>query len=277
MNYERQYYEADQFWSGSALSDTANLTRFEKTKELIPSSVRTVVDAGCGNGVFGNFLRDKRPEMAIFSFDRSASAIRHASTVRFQADVTAIPLATSAVDCVTCLEVLEHLPQDAYSETLAELTRVARRYVVIGVPFEEEIEKNVTRCPACRTVFNVDLHVRRFDARGFETLLDGHGFRYVRGVNPVPEREFLGQQRVQRIREAIAAARHGEVFRSPTCPLCGYTVSHEVQQAYHARKAGAVESTIKSGIRAFAHLGKRFWPQRETPGYWIVGLFERQN
>jgi SAM-dependent methyltransferase len=53
-------------------------------------------------------------------------------------DVTAVPLADGCADTVLAVHLLEHLPEEAAAVALAEMVRLARRRVVVAVPFEDE-------------------------------------------------------------------------------------------------------------------------------------------
>ena len=65
---------------------------------------------------------------------RPASLAEVAVPHRVCASVLALPFAARSFDVVTCLEVLEHLDDPAAAAR--ELARVARRAVVVSVPFE---------------------------------------------------------------------------------------------------------------------------------------------
>ena len=52
-------------------------------------------------------------------------------------DATAIPLADRSADTVFAVHLLEHLPPALASGVIAEMVRVARRRVVVAVPFED--------------------------------------------------------------------------------------------------------------------------------------------
>ncbi|MBS4101101.1 mycofactocin oligosaccharide methyltransferase MftM [Tsukamurella paurometabola] len=54
------------------------------------------------------------------------------------ADATAVPLPDRYADTVAALHLLEHLPEDAAEAVISEAVRLARRRVVIAVPFEDE-------------------------------------------------------------------------------------------------------------------------------------------
>lgn len=53
-------------------------------------------------------------------------------------DAAAVPLADGCADTVFAVHLLEHLPAGAASRVLTEMLRVARRRVVVAVPFEDE-------------------------------------------------------------------------------------------------------------------------------------------
>lgn len=93
-------------------------------------------------------------------------AARLGVTVRAVAgDVTAVPLADGCADTVLAVHLLEHLPAGSGATALAEMVRLARRRVVVAVPYEEE--PNPTWG-----------HVRRFDSRALADLGDTTGLRY---------------------------------------------------------------------------------------------------
>jgi hypothetical protein len=72
-------------------------------------------------------------------------------------DAAAVPLPDGYADTVTALHLLEHLPPDAGEQVIGEALRLARRRVVLAVPFEAEPA-------ACYG------HVRRFGPAELERL-----------------------------------------------------------------------------------------------------------
>jgi 2-polyprenyl-3-methyl-5-hydroxy-6-metoxy-1,4-benzoquinol methylase len=109
-DFEKLYYESDAFWKGSMVQDELNQIRIATTERLIPSEVKSLVDVGCGNGVFANYLLQVRPEINIMAVDRSESALKYVSTNKTIGDIADLPLESNSYDCVTCLQVLEHIP-----------------------------------------------------------------------------------------------------------------------------------------------------------------------
>ncbi|WP_235622013.1 mycofactocin oligosaccharide methyltransferase MftM [Mycolicibacterium austroafricanum] len=72
-------------------------------------------------------------------------------------DAAAVPRPDGCTDTVTALHLIEHLPPEVADTVLAEAMRLARRRVVIAVPFEDE----PTACYG---------HVQRFDRAALDRL-----------------------------------------------------------------------------------------------------------
>jgi hypothetical protein len=56
---------------------------------------------------------------------------------RYDASVIELPFDDDEFDAVTCMEVLEHVPDEVFLPGIAELRRVCRGQLVMSVPFEE--------------------------------------------------------------------------------------------------------------------------------------------
>jgi glycosyltransferase involved in cell wall biosynthesis/ubiquinone/menaquinone biosynthesis C-methylase UbiE len=72
------------------------------------------------------------------------------------ASVAELPYQDAEFDVVTCMETLEHLPDEIFLQGLRELRRVCRKQLIVTLPFrEEELSPD---------------HVRRFDFADLEKL-----------------------------------------------------------------------------------------------------------
>jgi 2-polyprenyl-3-methyl-5-hydroxy-6-metoxy-1,4-benzoquinol methylase len=100
-----------------------------------------LLDLGSGRGVFLWPLLDAFPHLPVAALDRNPRraedlhAVRRGGIERLTAltgDVCHLPFADKSMDAVTCLEVLEHLPQPEWAA--AEAVRVARRFLIVSVP-----------------------------------------------------------------------------------------------------------------------------------------------
>jgi ubiquinone/menaquinone biosynthesis C-methylase UbiE len=110
-------------------------------------AVQRLVDLGSGRGAFVWPLLAALPELALTATDVLAHRARLYERVRrggiarvhgVRADITALPFADSSVDCVTALEVLEHLPAEAPVAAAREALRVARVAVIASVPSHDD-------------------------------------------------------------------------------------------------------------------------------------------
>ncbi|RDH77546.1 class I SAM-dependent methyltransferase [Mycolicibacterium moriokaense] len=142
----------------------------ERAAELVHG--RSLIDLGSCFGFFP--LRVARRDISVLATDLSAptmrlldlAATRLRRPVRTMCcDATRVPLPDRHADTVTALHLLEHLTSGDADAVLAEAIRLARRRVVIAVPFEDEPR-------ACYG------HVQRFDVAVLNRLGERIGARY---------------------------------------------------------------------------------------------------
>ncbi|HUR10517.1 MAG TPA: class I SAM-dependent methyltransferase [Flavitalea sp.] len=266
--FEKEYYESDTFWEGEMLQDPANRTRINFTAKYVPTEVKSLADIGCGNGVFVNHMKKERPGLDIMAIDRSATALKYVETNKKEGSIFDIPLEAATYDCVCCLEVIEHLPVPVFKHSLKELARISGKYIIISVPFEEDLELNHNQCPACKTIFNQDLHMRSFSKQQMETLMEEFGFRCVKTDTLGEMVAFKGHYQFRK----IFYSEQFRQWRSPICPLCGYETMREKSKASnghsHPVKPG------RSMISYFTALPKLIWPKSKKD-YWIIGLYTK--
>jgi ubiquinone/menaquinone biosynthesis C-methylase UbiE len=129
--------------------------------DLTPVSL---LDVGCGEG---EMLRRGVVPAATRTvlFDRSRDSAAHVI-----GSVDALPFASRSFDVVTCMEVLEHLPEPAAA--LREMARVARRAVILSVPHEPWFQMgNLLRGKYLAGLGNHPEHVQHWNFRSLEKLL----------------------------------------------------------------------------------------------------------
>lgn len=123
-----------------------------------------VVDLGSCFGFFP--LRLARQGVDVLATDLSRPTMHLLQSVSTQlrrplttlaCDATEVPLPDHSADTVTALHLIEHLSTDAIDAVLDEALRLARRRVVIAVPFEDEP----------RDCYG---HIQRFDLPALEEL-----------------------------------------------------------------------------------------------------------
>lgn len=276
-DFEKKYYEADSLWSGEMLTDVGNQTRIQETARIIPDDVVTLADIGCGNGIFENYLISNRPNLKIIGIDRSEAALKYVKTDKKLGDILNIPLEDKRYDCVSCLEVLEHIPVSVYDKALSELARVSSKYIIISVPYNEDLLSNSTQCPGCKAIFNYDLHLRSYSDDVLKTLFEPYGFKLVEGCTLIKSKVLWGLDTIK----SIVGIRpiHKKTFYSPICPICGYENVHfsPTQNVHNAPGTGSGNSSANSIKGIAKSIIKGVWPKKEFPGYWVIALYKKDN
>jgi SAM-dependent methyltransferase len=97
----------------------------------VPPDAGSLLDVGCNVGAFLGFCREVYPGLRLAGVEVSAEAIEAARREVPEADLhragaQTLPFADESFDCVTCIEVLEHIPETDRRAALAEMRRVLR-------------------------------------------------------------------------------------------------------------------------------------------------------
>jgi ubiquinone/menaquinone biosynthesis C-methylase UbiE len=100
--------------------------RFKVVQNLLDESGTNLLDIGCQELVFYEKLKEK------YKITAADYAPRHDSIK--QEDVQNLSFADNSFDIVICQQVLEHVPHPV--RAMAELKRVARKQLIISVPYE---------------------------------------------------------------------------------------------------------------------------------------------
>ncbi|MDP9033951.1 MAG: class I SAM-dependent methyltransferase [Myxococcota bacterium] len=157
-------------------------------------AARSVLEVGCGEGRLATYLlrNARRPERFVASDVTLAVVDRDIDPMIELREASALdlPFADQSFDLVICCEVLEHLRDP--KRGLAEVTRVARRAVLISAPREPLWRAlNVARGRYLRALGNTPGHVQHFSRRGLERLAS-LTLRVVERRSPPPWTVLLG-------------------------------------------------------------------------------------
>ncbi len=266
--FEQEYYEFDEFWNSEEFNNS-NRDRIKATFELIPADANSILDVACGNGLFCNFIAAERPQMRVMGLDRSNTALTHVKTEKVQSEITSLPFNEREFDCVSALQVLEHLTVPDFRRAKREIARVAGRYAIISVPYKQRLEDEYTRCPSCRTIFNYDLHLRSFDDRDAAELLSEEGFACVKQVKFGKIIEYAGRKQYQN--QFFPENKYR--WNSPICPLCGYKDENFLKKIETSNNSAQLK---KSLLQCLTKLPKMIWP-KVSRDYWIISLYKRKG
>ncbi len=140
----------------------------------------SILDVGCGEGRITATWARRLPGRPVVGLDRPSPQLdaiwraRAQANLRFVAgDATALPFGDGAFDLVSGVELLEQVA-DA-ERALAELTRVARHWVLVSVPREPVWRAlNLVRGAYVRWLGNPPGHVNHFSRGAFVALAERH-------------------------------------------------------------------------------------------------------
>lgn len=267
-SFEQKYYESEEFWKDGMVADIANTNRLNTSIALVPKGTQTLADIGCGNGIFALMLKEQKPEIDSTSVDRSETALKFVKTKSKVGDIVALPFEDKSFDCVTCFQVLEHIPYPVYDTVLNELSRIAKKSIIVSVPFMENTEDDITKCPACHATFNIELHLRNYFDKDIQELFSKYGFKctkqqLIEKVNTT----FWGIDWYIKFRNAHL--KNKGKFQSPLCPVCGYD---NAAFSLADSESSFIANTPGGGFKSFL---KKIWPVKKIKVNWVIGVYER--
>ena len=136
--------------------------------------------------VYGTEVCDRRIELANENIGKQVvrMGFRHGNLDSFE---------ENSVDTITCMEVLEHV--DDLDRAVRELLRVARKRIIITVPWEQKITYQL--CVYCGRYTPESGHLRRIDREIVEHLFDGKVTNYT--ILPIANKRLLRVCRLLRI------------------------------------------------------------------------------
>jgi ubiquinone/menaquinone biosynthesis C-methylase UbiE len=263
-NKEIKHYDNEYLWKKLELSQS-NRERIQQSVEIIPQDVNSVADIGCGSGLFLNQIKEQFPIEDLVGIDFSVKAMRGLKVTKMVGDITDIPLESNSYDLVSALEVIEHLDPKEYEKARKELARVSRKYILISVPFNEDLELELVECCKCKTRFNKSHHKRTFRERTMYGLFEKDNYQ-VKSLKYISKRnQYFLISPLVKIWRKKKRIKNSE---GSICPVCGYEVKEEKKQSER-------EKTVKKNS-GFLEVFKRIWPKGYTYK-WILVLYEREN
>lgn len=154
------------------------------TGELIAgfpiSQADTVLDVGCGDGIFANFCAMQGAEIILADTDaaRLANAGRMVAPnacnlISMVTDSNPLPLADAVATRVMAIEVVEHV--DEPLKFLEELVRVGRKGALYFIAVPDAHSENLQRQLAPQVYFEKPNHIHVFDRSEFLKLIEDAG------------------------------------------------------------------------------------------------------
>jgi len=230
-----------------------------KVVQTIPSSVDSILDVGCGNGLITNILGQRFDVTAI---DRSEQALKFVETKKIKASSDSIPLENESFDMVFSSELLEHLPDDVLNGTVNEFKRLSKKYIFITVPNNENPDKLSIECTKCGYKYNSPNHLRSFSIDKLKGLFLEYKlvntFTYGKNVRYYNSNILKLKTRLSPSKSWIPYYWMPIDKRKTTCPSCEHTF--ENPYSFNLLSTG------------FDMLNLVISPKKP---YWLFALFEK--
>jgi SAM-dependent methyltransferase len=223
--------------------------RAQDLMRLLPKDRCSVLEIGARDGYHSRRLAERFESVTALDLERPTFSAERVTTVK--GDVTALEFPDNSFDCVLCAEVLEHVP--AVEKAAAEISRVARHEVVIGVPYRQDTRYGKMTCPACGKINPACGHVHSFDKRRLASLF---------GELEMVETSFVGARRNERTNAVsswlatLAGNPWGTYDQVDGCVYCGARMappaSRNVLQRAASRLAWQIERWQRPFVRPAA-------------------------
>ncbi len=258
MKFERDYYEQSSIWTREPVGYQIDVV--EEIKRIIPSDTKTILDAGCGNGIVSNELIKNYEITAI---DISENALKFVKTDRKQvASIENLPFGDKSFDLVMANDVLEHLDNDIFEKAIGEIERVSRRYIIVTSPFLENLRFNTTRCKSCKNEFHINLHKRSFTLEDIERLFENFTLKKLIFCGDIYQSTLSPLAMVRN-----KMGRYIE-FADSICPYCG-----EKQNKDSNQSVKLIDAIIDAGEYSYYIKNRKIWSKRPDRQE-FVALFE---
>lgn len=229
--------------------------------ELIPDDVNSVLDVGCGKGEIIDYLATTGRFRSTVGIDASAIAVKHLSSPRAVAMLPHLPFVGQSFDVVICLQVLEHLDENLQRHAISEMQRVTNQYLILGVPYKENLLTKTCLCAECGKTSHVDGHLRAYDEVAMKRLAPEFSLRHIRLVGTMQMRHATLSLK---LRHKLSGVYHVPEFFS--CPYCGSTRA-STSTGRHGQLLLGIFGLLNRAIQ----LGAKPMP------YWIICLYERNT
>jgi hypothetical protein len=203
-------------------------SRIDSLLRLIPPG-GSLLEIGARNGYMTRSLARGRSELV--ALDLQCPRLDLPGVTCVAGDARALAFEADRFDVVLAAEVLEHIPPADLAGACGELARVARRHVVIGVPFAQDLRVARTRCAHCGTINPAYGHVNRFLLEDLGRLFHPLRAAIVEHVGRTRERTNSVSDALMR----MAGYPWGSYGQDEPCIACGESVGPAPRQSLGSR------------------------------------------
>jgi len=198
--------------------------RDERIKHIvnsIPEDVGSIVDIGSGPGLVFKAMKSL-PRYSV-ALDSSSVALDIVSNIKSVKTVNhsleagvRLPFNDDEFDMVLCSEVLEHLEKSLRFWILKEIERVAKKYIILTNPCNDDGYSNIVRCSSCCCVYHSVEHVHFFSDNEYKNIFNNFYLSKLlkAGKRYKDSRYFIGLA-------LIFSDWTGNALNGTECKMCG--------------------------------------------------------
>jgi len=178
-------------------------------------NAQTALDIGARDGHFSRLFTEYFS--SVTALDLEKPEIPHDNIDCIKGDLTSLQMQDNSFDFVFCSEVLEHIPTEKLHVACGELARVTKRFLLVGVPFDQDIRLDQTTCLSCERTNPPWGHVNSFDTQRLYQLFSSLHVRETSFVGLAKSRtNFLSAWLMN-----LAMNPYGTYEQDERCIYCG--------------------------------------------------------
>src|SRR3990172_961698 len=228
--------------------------------KLIPKNGGLAIDIGARDGYVSVLLTDYFDVVTALDLDKPS--IEHEKVYCVKGDITELNFPNESFDLVFCAEVLEHIPKRQLDKACLELCRVAKNYVLIGVPYKQDIRIGRTTCYNCGKVNPPYGHVNVFEENRLTRLF--HGME-VQNISFVGE-NYEATNYLSTCLMDLAGNPYGTYSQKESCIYCSSKLIAPSRRSY----------LQKAQTRLAHYINRAQKPFVNAQPNWIHILFRKQ-
>ena len=228
--------------------------------EKVTSHSGKALDIGERDGHFSKLLAGYYD--SVTALDLEKPLFDHPKVTCVKGDVTALEFDPSEFNLAFCVEVLEHIPTHLLNDACSELCRVSTDYILIGVPYKQDIRLGRSTCYSCGGINPPWGHVNSFDEKRLSELFSGYTIEDMSFVNKT--KSYTNGLSVALM--DFAGNPYGTYTQGEPCIHCGKPLTPPPPRSFIqkvATKAAFYAKTVQSSFK-------------EEHGNWIHVLFKKK-
>lgn len=224
MSFNKEHFENEEIWNYSEFQKQINKEKYRYIKNALDFDlINSIIDIGCGNGnMLSNYIDDCTN---LTGADYSKTALNYVNEF---AKVIYLDLEDPQIedfkryDLVMSYDVLEHLRSDALQNAVNLIKNISKKYIVINVPNNEDLEHRRAKCHHCHTVYHPYGHINSFDLNNIIELFSDKNIKYITSTTLGPIKSYHNFYLAGFSKHILENYMN---IDTATCPACNSTIT----------------------------------------------------